>query len=207
MITHSPEGQRHTLKLVSPPILLPLARCDFSHARKGKRPFQRGLFLDKGHFFPFSRGKKFASGRKSGGSLISVPLALRQFAAPAAPPKKCPIQSRNGLRSLKVDCFETAETVSRLFRSLIWTPRAEGPGDSLETLSGFRALWARETPARGGRGCNTQSPLSLGHCSCKGTSQHKCKICSSEPFLSLRMCLSFLLPLYSSAPEKLPVQY
>ena len=42
--------------------------------------------------------------------------------------------------------FETPETVSRLFPG-------PGPGDSLETLSGFRARRARETPVRGGRGC------------------------------------------------------
>ena len=44
--------------------------------------------------------------------------------------------------------FETPETVPRLFRFL-----DPGPGDSLETLSGFRARRARQTPVRGGVGC------------------------------------------------------
>ena len=57
-------------------VFLPPARCDFSHARKGKRPFQRKT-LDKGHF-PFSRGEnRISQGVESRGSLISVPLALR----------------------------------------------------------------------------------------------------------------------------------
>ena len=52
--------------LISEPRFSPPATCDFSHARKGKRSFQRKT-LDKGDF-PFSRGKKkpFAGGRKSG---------------------------------------------------------------------------------------------------------------------------------------------
>ena len=47
-------------------------------------------------------------------------------------------RSRNSLRSLKIDCFETPETVSRLFRTLFGAPGRK-PGDSLETFSGFRA--------------------------------------------------------------------
>ena len=66
---------------------------------------------------------------------------------PALLSKKCLKQSRNSLRSLKTVNFETSETVSRLFRTLF------GAGDSLETLSGFLARRARETPVRGGRGC------------------------------------------------------
>ena len=42
------------------------------------------------------------------------------------------------------------ETVSRLFRTLFGPRGWKAPGDSLETLSGFRARWARETPVRGG---------------------------------------------------------
>ena len=74
--------------------------------------------------------------------------------------KKCPKQSRNSLRRLKIDCFETPETVSRLFRTLFGLQGREAPGDSFETLSGFRARRARETPVRGGRGCMLRSVLS-----------------------------------------------
>ena len=57
------------------PDFLPRARCNFSHARKGKRPFQRKT-LDKGRF-PFSRGRnRISRGVENRGSLISVPLAL-----------------------------------------------------------------------------------------------------------------------------------
>ena len=56
-----------------PLIVLPLK----TPARKGKRPFQRKT-LDK-ISFPFSRGKKCTSqGVENRGSLISVPLALRE---------------------------------------------------------------------------------------------------------------------------------
>ena len=41
---------------------------------------------------------------------------------PAPESKKRPKQSRNSPQSLKIDCFETPETVSRLFRTLF------GPG-------------------------------------------------------------------------------
>ena len=61
------------------PDLLPPARCDFSHARKGKRPFFEGFFFEKGAVFPFSRGKnRISQGVENRGSLISVPLALRE---------------------------------------------------------------------------------------------------------------------------------
>ena len=50
------------------------------------------------------------------------------------------------------NCFETAETVSRMFRTLSRPQGRKAPRDSLETLSGFRARRARETPVRGGRG-------------------------------------------------------
>ena len=72
--------------------------------------------------------------------------------------KKCPKQSQTSLRSLKIDCFETPETVSRLFRTLFGPWGRKAPGDSFETLSAFRAQRARETPVRGGRGCNRRAP-------------------------------------------------
>ena len=59
---------------------------------------------------------------------------------PALGSKKCPKQSRNSLRSLKIDCFETPETVSRLFRTLFGPRGRKAPGDSFETLSGSRRL-------------------------------------------------------------------
>ena len=62
--------------------------------------------------------------------------------------------SKQSRKSLKIDCFETLETVSRLFRTFFGSRGRKAPGDSLETLSGFRARKARETPVRGGRGCN-----------------------------------------------------
>ena len=75
---------------------------------------------------------------------------------PAPGSKKCPKQSRNSLRSLKTVYFETPETVSRLFRTLFGPRGRKAPGDSFETLSGFRARRARETPVRGGRGSSEQ---------------------------------------------------
>ena len=72
---------------------------------------------------------------------------------------KCPKQSQNSLRSLKIDCFETPETVSRLFRTLFGPRGRKAPGDSFETLSGFRARRARETPVRGGRRCKTNAKI------------------------------------------------
>ena len=53
--------------------------------------------------------------------------------------KKCPKQSKNSLRSLETVYFETPETVSRLFRTLLGPRSRKAPGDSLET------------PVRGGR--------------------------------------------------------
>ena len=49
------------------PDFLPPARCDFTHARKGKRPSLR-VFLWK---------RPFSQGVENRGSLISVPLVLR----------------------------------------------------------------------------------------------------------------------------------
>ena len=65
--------------------------------------------------------------------------------------KKCPKQSRNSLRSLKTVYFQTPETVSRLFRTLL-DPGAGRPRETL--LRRFRVSQARrawETPVRGGR--------------------------------------------------------
>ena len=61
----SPLRAKGTL-ISEPRFFLPAVRCDFSHARKGKRPFQRKT-LDKGHF-PFLAWEKshLAAGRKSG---------------------------------------------------------------------------------------------------------------------------------------------
>ena len=59
------------------PDFLPPARCDFSHARKGKWPLSRVSSLKRA-VFPFSRGKnRISQGVENRGSLISVPLALR----------------------------------------------------------------------------------------------------------------------------------
>ena len=44
--------------------------------------------------------------------------------------KKCPRQSRKSLRSLKKDCFETPETLLRLFRTLFGPWGRKAPGDS-----------------------------------------------------------------------------
>ena len=79
----------------------------FSHARKGKRPFQRET-LDKCRF-KFSRGKhRVSQGVDNRGSLISVPLALRElsqrfrkgvgergFATDRAPPNPAKIVPQN----------------------------------------------------------------------------------------------------------------
>ena len=60
------------------PDFLPPARCGFSHARKGKTAeFQRNPSTKA--IFPFSRGKnRISHGVENRGSLISVPLALRE---------------------------------------------------------------------------------------------------------------------------------
>ena len=67
------------------PDVLPPARCDFSHARKGN-----GLFKEKPStkvIFPFSRGKdRISQGVEDRGSLISVPLALRECGKSAFQP-------------------------------------------------------------------------------------------------------------------------
>ena len=84
--------------------------------------------------------------------LTGVSRALR-----ARNPERVSKESKNSLRSLKIDCFETPETVSRLFRALFGPRGRKAPGDSLETLSGFRARRARETPVTGGRGCGALS--------------------------------------------------
>ena len=76
--------------------------------------------------------------------------------------QKCPQQSRNSLRSLETVYLETLETVSRLFRTLFGLRGLPAPGESLETLSGFRAWTARETPVKASRGCNPEDPF-LGH--------------------------------------------
>ena len=50
---------------------------NFSHARKGKWPLQRGFFFEKA-VSPFSRGRnRISQEAENRGSLISVPLALR----------------------------------------------------------------------------------------------------------------------------------
>ena len=51
-------------------------------------------------------------------------------------------QSRNSLRSLKIDCFETPETVSGSVSGTFLEP---GAGDSLETISGLvsQASWKK----------------------------------------------------------------
>ena len=54
---------------------------------------------------------------------------------PALGSKKCPKQSRNSLRSLKINCFETPETVSKLFRTLLGLP---APGDSCKGPAGLQ---------------------------------------------------------------------
>ena len=91
-------------------------------------------------------------------NLCNPARPLQESPGPSGPgiPKesqKSPKQPRNSLRSLKTVYFETPETVSRLFRTLFGPRGRKAPGDSFETLSGFRARRARETPVRGGRGC------------------------------------------------------
>ena len=81
------------------------------------------------------------------------PKSFFYWGAPGS--KKCLKQSRNSLEtvskqsrnSLKIDCFETPETISRLFRDCF--------GHFLDP--GARALWARKTPVRGNRGCNANA--------------------------------------------------
>ena len=55
--------------------------------------------------------------------------------------------------------FETPETLPRLFRTL-FGPQGRTARETLsETLRGFRALWARETPVMGGRDPNSSSSI------------------------------------------------
>ena len=89
-------------------------------------------------------------GPESRKSLRRVSLGL-----PAPGSKKCPKQSRNSLQSLKIDCFETPETVLRLFRTLFGPqgrkvqgdsfdsfgiPGPESPGDSCKGRAGLQSL-------------------------------------------------------------------
>ena len=60
--------------LNSEPRFSPPARCDFSHARKLKRPFQRKT-LDKGHF-PFLAWEK---SHLAGGMALRVVLSTYEF--------------------------------------------------------------------------------------------------------------------------------
>ena len=73
-LTHAFLGTTLNAKgtLISEPRFSTPVRCDFSHARKGKRPFHRKT-LDKGRF-PLSRvGKnRISQGVENRGSLISV---------------------------------------------------------------------------------------------------------------------------------------
>ena len=71
-----------------------------------------------------------------------------QRVSQASGSRKCPKQSRNSLLSLKIDCFETPETVSRL----VLDPRAQTlSGDScegrlgLQVLDGCRVLQLEDT--------------------------------------------------------------
>ena len=66
------------------PDFLPPARCDFSHARKGKWPLSRAFLLQRP--FSFSRGKnRISQGVENRGSPISAPLALRVTLWPPQP--------------------------------------------------------------------------------------------------------------------------
>ena len=98
----------------------------------------RAIFFFLGQFFPiFGFRPVFHS---IPGGLTRKKSLQKSLPAPVS--KKCPRQSQKSLRSLKTVFFETpdsSETVSDTF----WTP---GP----ETLRGFRAQRARETPVRGG---------------------------------------------------------
>ena len=49
--------------------------------------------------------------------------------------QKCPKQSRKSLWSLKKDCFETPETLPRLFRTLFGPWGRKAPGDSFGVYS------------------------------------------------------------------------
>ena len=98
------------------PDSLPPARCDFSHARKGN-----GLFKEKPStkaVFPFSRGKnRISQGVEHRGSLISVPLALREE-----------------LKSPLIDSFPTLILT-------FWTP---GPGTHVQRRFQLCAQRAQE---------------------------------------------------------------
>ena len=94
-------------RLVSPDFLPP-ARCDFSHARKGKRPLS-GFFFEKA-VFPFSRGKnRISQGVENRDSLISVPLAFRVVTHP---------KERAQVEFLSFFCLSPREAVA--LPSAIW---------------------------------------------------------------------------------------
>ena len=91
---------------------------------------------------------------------------------PEESPKSLPGPSGPGLQKVSVSetvseespesqnsLLETPETLPRLFRTLFGPRGRKAPGDSSETLRGFRARRARETPVRGGR-----DPKSTGSC-------------------------------------------
>ena len=115
-----------------------------------RRSFTRQKFrLLLCHFSLYALPQVSEGGRRPG-----IPKESRKsLPGPSGPgSKKCPKQSRSSLRSLNIDYFETPETVLRLFRTLFGPRGLPAPGDSFETLSGFRARRVRETPVRGGRG-------------------------------------------------------
>ena len=88
-----------------------------------------------------------------------------QKESPGAFRPRGPKSVRNSLETVsgvsKTVYFEAPETVSRLFRTLFGRRGRKAPGDSFETLLGFRARRARETPVRGGRGCKRCEKIAL----------------------------------------------
>ena len=65
--------------------------------------------------------------------------------------KKCPKQSQESLRSLKTDCFETPETLLRLFGTVFGHLGQKAPGDSFGDSMG---IWG---PKGSGDSCKGQA--------------------------------------------------
>ena len=125
--------------------------------------------------FRFSRGSEFPLNLH----FLQPPLALTGVsrALPARSPKKSLRESPgpSGQKVFEAVSRQSPESRKRLFRdsgdcfeTASDTFSSSGAGrrwEALPRLLGFRALWARETPLRGGRGCKQFSPVPGGdHC-------------------------------------------
>ena len=94
-------------------------------------------------------------------ALFTPPLPLPRKTSPGAsgpvwPPENV---SKKSFWDLFETFFQTLETSSRLFRDSRRALEPEAPGDFLQTMSGFRARRARETPVKWSTDSRAYSPF------------------------------------------------